>query len=294
MRIDDYDSKGHWKKVVKEEREGVRQRLRDGFIDTAFKPDGQATRKQFRRVHLLNWGDRLFAKAAANAAEDAVAAAEAAAAPDADVSMDEASTGTLASLPDDFEFDDKLSEFDPQSIPDWAVDSGMDESVSLSATQTAALQRAREQAQIQQVIQDQQHTTLDEAPTSSSQEQAMIQRMPPPPVAQCSACLAAPPPVRDPFAPAASLLVARRPAAPPPIARRPTAPPVARPRGRRPSSPAVEGTVTNADPAQAMSGGTAMKAPLVPAPVHAAPAPRRRLSNCLRWLSCSQRRRDAT
>ena len=263
-----------------------------------------------RRVHLLNWGDRLFAKAAANAAEDAVAAAEAAAAPDADVSMDEASTGTLASLPDDFEFDDKLSEFDPQSIPDWAVDSGMDESVSLSATQTAALQRAREQAQIQQVIQDQQHTTLDEAPTSSSQEQAMIQRMPPPPVAQCSACLAAPPPVRDPFAPAASLLVARRPAAPaapppvprrpaapaapPPIARRPTAPPVARPRGRRPSSPAVEGTVTNADPAQAMSGGTAMKAPLVPAPVHAAPAPRRRLSNCLRWLSCSQRRRDAT
>ena len=72
VRIDEYDRSGQWAKVAPERREGVRQRLHDGFLDdAAFLPDGHAARKRFRRADLLKWGDRLLADAAAKAAADA-------------------------------------------------------------------------------------------------------------------------------------------------------------------------------------------------------------------------------
>ena len=63
---------GQWKNIAPERREGVRQRLRDGFIDDAFLPggDGHEARKRFKRADLLKWGDRLLA--AAHAAGPAV------------------------------------------------------------------------------------------------------------------------------------------------------------------------------------------------------------------------------
>ena len=99
VRIDVYDSKGHWKKVAPARREGVRQRLLDGFRDafraldpdvlgrkdaprTAFLPGGRASRagqarREFKRAHLLDWGNRLLAAEAANDATAANLATEA-------------------------------------------------------------------------------------------------------------------------------------------------------------------------------------------------------------------------
>ena len=70
VRIDEYDRSGQWKNVAGDRREGVRQRLHDGFTDDAFLPDGHAARKRFMRADLLKWGDRLLAEAAAKAAAD--------------------------------------------------------------------------------------------------------------------------------------------------------------------------------------------------------------------------------
>jgi len=134
--IEEYDNKGHWKKVAPARREGVRQRLLDGFRDafgasdqdrlrrsdvarTAFLPGGRASRagqarREFKRVHLLDWGTRLLAAEAANVAPPPPppppppSAAEAAAASVANESSDEDSTDTdtaishtIASLPED-------------------------------------------------------------------------------------------------------------------------------------------------------------------------------------------------
>ena len=76
VRIDEYDRSGQWKNVAGDRREGVRQRLHDGFTDDAFLPggDGHEARKRFRRADLLKWGDRLLADAAAKAAADDAAA----------------------------------------------------------------------------------------------------------------------------------------------------------------------------------------------------------------------------
>ena len=65
---------GQWKNIAPERREGVRQRLRDGFIDDAFLPGGggHEARKRFKRADLLKWGDRLLAAAAAHATGPAV------------------------------------------------------------------------------------------------------------------------------------------------------------------------------------------------------------------------------
>ena len=67
--MDEYEigGDGQWKNIAPERREGVRQRLRDGFIDDAFLPggDGHEARKRFKRADLLKWGDRLLAAAAA-------------------------------------------------------------------------------------------------------------------------------------------------------------------------------------------------------------------------------------
>ena len=72
VRIDEYDRSGQWAKVAPERREGVRQRLHDGFLDdAAFLPDGHAARKRFMRADLLKWGDRLLAEEAAKAAANA-------------------------------------------------------------------------------------------------------------------------------------------------------------------------------------------------------------------------------
>ena len=143
VRRDEYDSSGHWKKVAPARREGVRQRLLDGFRDafrasdpdvlgrsdaprTAFLPGGRASRagqarREFKRAHLLDWGNRLLAAEAANDANAAnlateapppppppPSAAEAAAASVANESSDEDSTDpdtaislTIASLPED-------------------------------------------------------------------------------------------------------------------------------------------------------------------------------------------------
>ena len=136
VRIDAYDDSGQWRKVALVRREGVRQRLLDGFRDafrasdqdrlrrsdvarTAFR-DKRALRR-FRRAHLLDWGNRLLAAEAANDATAAnlateapppppppPSAAEAAAASVANESSDEDSTDpdtaislTIASLPED-------------------------------------------------------------------------------------------------------------------------------------------------------------------------------------------------
>ena len=74
VRIDEYEvgGNGQWKNVAGDRREGVRQRLHDGFTDEAFLPDGHAARKRFMRADLLKWGDRLLAAAAAHAAGPAV------------------------------------------------------------------------------------------------------------------------------------------------------------------------------------------------------------------------------
>ena len=134
VRRDEYDSSGHWKKVAPARREGVRQRLLDGFRDafrasdpdvlgrsdaprTAFLPGGRASRagqarRNFKRAHLLDWGNRLLAAEAANVAPPPPPppppAAEAAAASVANESSDEDSTDpdtaislTIASLPED-------------------------------------------------------------------------------------------------------------------------------------------------------------------------------------------------
>ena len=49
VHIDEYDSSGPangWAKVARERREGVRERLHDGFTDdAAFLPDGHAARR---------------------------------------------------------------------------------------------------------------------------------------------------------------------------------------------------------------------------------------------------------
>ena len=84
--IEEYDSKGHWKKVAPARREGVRQRLLDGLRDAfrALDPDGtdglgrtdvartafrdKRALRRFRRAHLLDWGNRLLAAEAANVA----------------------------------------------------------------------------------------------------------------------------------------------------------------------------------------------------------------------------------
>ena len=143
VRRDEYDDSGQWKKVAPARREGVRQRLLDGFRDafrasdpdelgrsdaprTAFLPGGRASRagqarREFKRAHLLDWGNRLLAAEAANDATAAnlateapplppppPSAAEAAAASVANESSDEDSTDpdtaislTIASLPED-------------------------------------------------------------------------------------------------------------------------------------------------------------------------------------------------
>jgi len=68
VRIDEYDRSGQWAKVAPERREGVRQRLHDGFLDdAAFLPDGHAARKRFMRADLLKWGNRLLAAKAVEA-----------------------------------------------------------------------------------------------------------------------------------------------------------------------------------------------------------------------------------
>ena len=88
VRRDEYDDSGQWKKVAPARREGVRQRLVDGYRDafrasdpdrlgrsdaprTAFLPGGRASRagqarREFKRAHLLDWGNRLLAAEAAN------------------------------------------------------------------------------------------------------------------------------------------------------------------------------------------------------------------------------------
>ena len=143
VRRDEYDDSGQWKKVAPARREGVRQRLVDGYRDafrasdpdvlgrsdaprTAFLPGGRASRagqarREFKRAHLLDWGNRLLAAEAANDATAAnlateapppppppPSAAEAAAASVANESSDEDSTDTdtaishtIASLPED-------------------------------------------------------------------------------------------------------------------------------------------------------------------------------------------------
>ena len=67
VRIDEYDRSGQWKNVAGDRREGVRQRLHDGFTDDAFLPDGHAARKRFMRADLLKWGDRILAAEAVEA-----------------------------------------------------------------------------------------------------------------------------------------------------------------------------------------------------------------------------------
>ena len=84
---------GQWKNIAPERREGVRQRLRDGFIDDAFLPggDGHEARKRFKRADLLKWGDRLLA-------------ADGSTGPDTTINPDEARVlyqVLLASLPED-------------------------------------------------------------------------------------------------------------------------------------------------------------------------------------------------
>ena len=133
VRRDEYDDSGQWKKVALERREGVRQRLFYGFRDAfraldpevlgrsdvagaAFLPGGRASRagqarREFKRAHLLDWGNRLLAAEAANVAPPPPpppSAAEAAAASVANESSDEDSTDpdtaislTIASLPED-------------------------------------------------------------------------------------------------------------------------------------------------------------------------------------------------
>ena len=133
VRRDEYDDSGQWKKVAPARREGVRQRLLDGWRDafrasdpdglgrtdvprTAFLPGGRASRagqarREFKRAHLLDWGNRLLAAEAANVAPPPPpppSAAEAAAASVANESSDEDSTDpdtaislTIASLPED-------------------------------------------------------------------------------------------------------------------------------------------------------------------------------------------------
>ena len=131
VRRDEYDDSGQWKKVAPARREGVRQRLVDGYRDafrasdpdvlgrsdaprTAFLPGGRASRagqarREFKRAHLLDWGNRLLAAEAANVAPPPPpSAAEAAAASVANESSDEDSTDTdtaisltIASLPED-------------------------------------------------------------------------------------------------------------------------------------------------------------------------------------------------
>ena len=136
VRRDEYDDSGQWKKVAPARREGVRQRLVDGYRDAfraldpdrlgrqdvaraAFLPGGRASRagqarREFKRVHLLDWGTRLLAAEAANVAPPPPppppppSAAEAAAASVANESSDEDSTDpdtaislTIASLPED-------------------------------------------------------------------------------------------------------------------------------------------------------------------------------------------------
>ena len=141
VRRDEYDDSGQWKKVAPARREGVRQRLLDGWRDafrasdpdglgrtdvprTAFLPGGRASRagqvrREFKRAHLLDWGNRLLVAEAANDATAANLATEAppppppppsaaAAASVANESSDEDSTDpdtaislTIASLPED-------------------------------------------------------------------------------------------------------------------------------------------------------------------------------------------------
>ena len=115
VRIDEYDRSGQWKNVAGDRREGVRQRLHDGFTDEAFLPDGHAARKRFMRADLLKWGDRLLAEAAAKAAADVTlysfrvpfnsdAAAEAAAAilpPEAPPRAAAHSDITMTSMPEE-------------------------------------------------------------------------------------------------------------------------------------------------------------------------------------------------
>ena len=116
VRIDEYDRSGQWAKVAPERREGVRQRLHDGFLDdAAFLPDGHAARKRFMRADLLKWGDRLLAEEAAKAAANAAlysfrvpfnsdAAAEAAAAilpPEAPPRAAAHSDITMTSMPEE-------------------------------------------------------------------------------------------------------------------------------------------------------------------------------------------------
>ena len=135
VRRDEYDDSGQWKKVAPARREGVRQRLLDGWRDafrasdpnrlgrsdaprTAFLPGGRASRagqarREFKRAHLLDWGNRLLAAEAANVAPPPPppppppSAAEASAASVVNESSDEDSTDpdtispTIASLPED-------------------------------------------------------------------------------------------------------------------------------------------------------------------------------------------------
>ena len=117
VEINEYnkDMSGQWRSVNgKDRREGVRQRLHDGFTDEAFLPDGHAARKRFMRADLLKWGDRLLAEEAAKAAADAAlysfrvpfnsdAAAEAAAAilpPEVPRAADNSDT-TMTSAPEE-------------------------------------------------------------------------------------------------------------------------------------------------------------------------------------------------
>ena len=127
VRRDEYDDSGQWKKVAPVRREGVRLRLLDGWRDAfrASDPDGlgrtdvaraafrdKRALREFRRAHLLGWGNRLLAAEAANVAPPPpppppASAAEAAAASVANESSDEDSTDpdtispTIASLPED-------------------------------------------------------------------------------------------------------------------------------------------------------------------------------------------------
>ena len=83
---------GQWNNIAEARREGVRQRLRDGFIDDAFsRGGGHAARKRFRSADLLKWGNRLLA------ADDSTG-------PDTAINPDEARVlyqVLLADLPED-------------------------------------------------------------------------------------------------------------------------------------------------------------------------------------------------
>ena len=153
--------------------------------------------------------------------------------------------------------------------------SGMDDSASLSAASLQRHREAAEAAQIRQAIADQ-HSTLDEAPTSTSQEEAMLARAME--ESRQSASASAPdafapvaPPAADPFASPPSPTLPPRPPVPTRSRRRrrrrPTgaadrfaAPPPAAPPAADPSLPARARRAA-ADPFAASGAAGAARGP---------------------------------